>query len=162
MCFGVDSLNALLNILLSPGEKIYSKVNKVLSEFDSSIKNAVVVTDRGSNMVAAFRHENHINCVAHLINNIVEKGIEEVPKASSLIKACTKLVKYFKKSGANSKLKIKELHKNAMEHCVLFITVNRNKLVRNNINPIRKRGAWPNRKHKFYFTCSISKSIIAI
>lgn len=92
------------NILSFVDQKIRSKVEKVLSDFDCSLKNALVVTDRGKNMVAAFRNEKHINCVAHLINNIVEKGIEQVPDISLLVKRCTKLVKYFKKSGTNSQL----------------------------------------------------------
>lgn len=55
-------------------------------------------------MIAAFRNYNHINCVNHLIHNTLQKAIDEEADTLNLQRSCTKLVKYFKKSGLNSKL----------------------------------------------------------
>lgn len=38
------------------------------------------------------------------LNNAVEKSIESVPELANIVSHSTKLVKYFKKSGANSSL----------------------------------------------------------
>lgn len=64
----------------------------------------IIVTDRGSNMIKAFRDLDKIHCVNHLLNNAVEKAIDAVPDMSFIVSTCTKLVKYFKKSGMNSSL----------------------------------------------------------
>lgn len=66
--------------------------------------NPVIVTDRGSNMIKAFCDLDKINCVNHLLNNAVEKAIHAVPEVGEIITICSKLVKYFKKSGMNSSL----------------------------------------------------------
>lgn len=77
-----------------------------MSEFGCSLsEKVIIVTDRGSNMVAAFRNVNHIFCVNHLINNSIEKAIDGITQISDLCHKISKLIKYFKKSGANSDLK---------------------------------------------------------
>lgn len=63
-----------------------------------------MVTDRGSNMVAAFNCFPHIYCINHLLNNVIEKAIKNVEELNELCNLCSKLVKYFKKSGDNCKL----------------------------------------------------------
>ena len=55
-------------------------------------------------MIAAFQEFEHINCANHLLNNVVEKSIHDVPSIDILINKSTKLVKYFKKSGVNTHL----------------------------------------------------------
>lgn len=63
-----------------------------------------MVTDRGSNMIAAFRSFDHIFCINHLLHNVIEKSIKEIPEIIEICNICTKLVKYFKKSGINCSL----------------------------------------------------------
>lgn len=75
-----------------------------LDEFNCSLDRGIIVTDRGSNMKAAFRTTDHIFCINHLLHNIVEKSINENLEIKELCVKCTKLVKYFKISGANAQL----------------------------------------------------------
>lgn len=87
------------------GENIKYKVIKTLTDFNCELSSkAIIVTDRGANMVSAFRACNHIFCINHLLNNAVEKSIKETPEIAELCNICSKLVRYFKKSGINSKL----------------------------------------------------------
>lgn len=77
----------------------------LLSEFNCSLNSkVVVVTDRGSNMIAAFKEDNNIHCISHLIHNTVEKCIKKTTQIDELISLCSKLVKFFKKSGLNAEL----------------------------------------------------------
>lgn len=66
--------------------------------------NPIIVTDRGSNMIKAFHDLQKTHCINHLLNNAVEKGINAVPEVSLMVSTCSKLVKFFKKSGMNSSL----------------------------------------------------------
>lgn len=66
----------------------------------------VIVTDRGSNMISAFRNSNKIHCVNHLLHNIIEKAVLKVQELSDIVNKCSKLVKFFKKSGENSNLRV--------------------------------------------------------
>lgn len=63
-----------------------------------------IVTDRGSNMVAAFRQNNHVFCIDHLLHNTIQKSVQEVDDVAELSQLCTKLAKYFKVSGHNLNL----------------------------------------------------------
>lgn len=77
----------------------------MLTDFGIELNDkAIIVTDRGSNMIAAFRQHNHIFCFAHLLHNVIQKSMQEFERIDDLCRACTKLVKYFKVNGANSKL----------------------------------------------------------
>jgi len=81
-------------------------VSKILDAFDCNLDaKSVIVTDRGANMVSAFKENVHINCIDHLLNNILEKCMEREATVSFQSKLCRKLVKYFKKSGLNPLLK---------------------------------------------------------
>lgn len=85
--------------------KIRCKVDDLLSEYNCTLNNKVmIVTDRGANMIAAFRDCSKIHCVSHLLHNTVEKSIHGVSEIAALCQLCTKLVKYFKKSGENNNL----------------------------------------------------------
>lgn len=75
-----------------------------LSEFNCSLNRAIILTDRGSNMKAAFRTSDHIFCINHLLHNIVEKSINENVEIKELCVKSSKLVKYFKISGGNAQL----------------------------------------------------------
>lgn len=86
-------------------QNINLKVRKILHEFDLVLdNNAIIVTDRGSNMVAAFQTNNHMFCINHLMHNTLQKSMENIPDVANLIHSCTKLVKYFKVTGLNSNL----------------------------------------------------------
>lgn len=61
-----------------------------------------MVTDRGSNMVSAFRPYNHLFCVNHLLQNTLQKSMDEVDEISNMCRISSKIVRYFKKSGSNS------------------------------------------------------------
>lgn len=51
-------------------------------EFDCDLNdNGIIVTDRGSSMIAA------LHCVDHLIHNALQKSIEEVAEAENLCQA---------------------------------------------------------------------------
>lgn len=88
------------------GLNIRTKIEAILKDFgcDLEIDKPVIVTDRGSNMIKAFSDAENIYCVNHLLNNAVEKAIHAIPEMQSLVSNCSKLVKYFKKSGMNSTL----------------------------------------------------------
>lgn len=80
----------------------------ILNDFGCCLeeKKPVIVTDRSSNMIAAFRDNRHIHCMNHLIHNCVEKAVKDVQEIADLVINCSKLVKYFEKSGSNSNLGI--------------------------------------------------------
>lgn len=64
----------------------------------------VFVTDRGSNLVAALKNFTRLNCIEHILNNVVEEACK-VHSVALLISKCKELVTYFKTSGLNLKLK---------------------------------------------------------
>lgn len=55
-------------------------------------------------MIKPFFVLQKIRCVNYLLNKAVEKAIYAVPAISDIVTICSKLVKYFKKSGINSVL----------------------------------------------------------
>ena len=55
-------------------------------------------------MIAAFRDYRHLYCINHLLHNVVQKSVEDVVVVANLYKTCSKLVRYFKKSGLNAQL----------------------------------------------------------
>lgn len=69
------------------------------------IDDPLIVTDRGANMKAAFSGLSSLNCVNHLLDNVIGKVVKEVPELDNMVDCCSKLVKYFKKSGQNNVLK---------------------------------------------------------
>lgn len=87
----------------------FNKIKDVFEDYKLSmdvVKEYVTfVTDRGSNLKAALKDYDRINCYAHLINNIVNEmcGVDTV---KTVIFNASKLVKYFKHSGLNSKLSL--------------------------------------------------------
>lgn len=82
--------------------------------------NVVFVTDRGSNIVAALRHDVRLNCAAHLVNNVLETMFKESTLQTSppllhvqlLLHSCRDLVGYFKRSAIMEKLDT------ALDQCV--------------------------------------------
>lgn len=77
----------------------------MVSDFGCELTDkTVILTDRGANMKKAFEKHQHVACICHLLNNVIQKTIEEVPEVAHLKNLCIKLVKYFKKSGLNASL----------------------------------------------------------
>uniref|UniRef100_A0A1B0DG64 Uncharacterized protein n=1 Tax=Phlebotomus papatasi TaxID=29031 RepID=A0A1B0DG64_PHLPP len=68
------------------------------------IDNLIFVTDRGTNIVNALKGYKRLNCFAHLLNNTVQHALNQTDGAKHLVEQCRKLVRYFKKSGLQSKL----------------------------------------------------------
>ncbi|XP_046812650.1 uncharacterized protein LOC111687833 isoform X2 [Lucilia cuprina] len=91
--------NVLLGIRSMNGEKctsdnIYCKVCNILSEFDCVFtENVTVVTDRGSNIVAAFRSTAYIFCINHLLNNVIQKSIDAVPEVKFICDVSVVVIK---------------------------------------------------------------------
>ena len=81
-------------------------MNRALEQFgcDLQVDFPVIVTDRGSNMISAFRADQNIHCVNHLLHNAVENAIKRVPELAEMVDKCSKIVKFFKKSDENSNL----------------------------------------------------------
>lgn len=75
----------------------------MLNEYDCSLKDKTIVVT-GGNMKAALVQYQNIFCVNHLINNIIDKSIGNSPQIKEFISSCSKLMKYFKKSGENFRL----------------------------------------------------------
>lgn len=77
----------------------------LLSEFCCSLNDpTVIVTDRGSNIKAALKDYENINCISHLLHNTIEKCIKTSEQIDEIVAISSKLVKYVKKSGLNCDL----------------------------------------------------------
>lgn len=63
----------------------------------------VFVSDRGTNIVAALKFYERINCIEHILNNIVA-AICKVSSVSSIVSSASKLVSHFKTTGLNNRL----------------------------------------------------------
>lgn len=90
------------------GSFILSEVKKILAEFsllDSYLSGKIaVVTDRGPNIVNAFKNENNrLNCFIHFINNITQKCCK-LPSAMSILVPVRGTVRYMKVTGLNNLL----------------------------------------------------------
>jgi hAT family C-terminal dimerisation region len=111
---------------------IRKTIVNIISEFTGSeesaektIKSGVFVTDNGANVVAAFKNPcaalecedddgfsdvayRRLSCACHslnlALNLVLEKRVDEVPGLRQFLEKCKKIVKYFKKSGLNSRL----------------------------------------------------------
>lgn len=93
-----------INVLIFLDIIVRIKIQRLLEDYNCKLEDAIMVTDRGSNMVAAFNQFNHIYCINHLLNNVVDKSIKQVDDVAELCNLCSKVVKYFKKSGSNCSL----------------------------------------------------------
>ncbi|KAJ6642790.1 Transposable element Hobo transposase, partial [Pseudolycoriella hygida] len=72
------------------------------------LSNIIFVTDRGANMVAAIPASNRMNCIDHVINNIVEHAldVQDMQSWTELHAKSKLLVSYFKQSSLQSQLPI--------------------------------------------------------
>ncbi|KAL7728508.1 hypothetical protein ACLKA6_012522 [Drosophila palustris] len=73
------------------GFNIRSKIDDILKSFGCDLEedSPVFVTDRGSNMVAAFRDTEKIHCINHLLNNVIEGAIKAVPEMAEIVAICS-------------------------------------------------------------------------
>ncbi|KAL7735177.1 hypothetical protein ACLKA6_014893 [Drosophila palustris] len=73
------------------GFNIRSKFDDILTSFGCDLEedSPVFDTDRGSNMVAAFRDTEKIHCINHLLNNVIEGAIKAVPEMAEIVVICT-------------------------------------------------------------------------
>lgn len=70
-------------------------------ELQSYIDSIIFVTDRGTNMKAALSDYTRYNCINHITNNVIAHAIEPI---KDLISKVSRVVKYMKVNGLNSKL----------------------------------------------------------
>lgn len=101
------SFNAylLFFIFLFLDDVIRLKIEKLLRTFNCGLNEGIMVTDRASNMKAAFNQFPHLYCINHLLNNVLEKSIKHVEEVEEICQLSSKVIKYLKKSGETCKLK---------------------------------------------------------
>ncbi|XP_037940279.1 uncharacterized protein LOC119673117 [Teleopsis dalmanni] len=87
-------------------ERIREKIQEALMELNCDLNNAISVTNRKSNMMGVFSTYDHISCINHLLHDVIEKSIQEVPELKEMCDKCAEFVKYIKKSGVHSELAI--------------------------------------------------------
>lgn len=92
--------------LKKTGENIKSVVIQNLEKYGlgEQFQSLIYVTDRGPNMVAALKNNVRLSCIAHILNNILEKTMDRNTQFSDMINASKSLVKFFKQSGLQNKL----------------------------------------------------------
>ncbi|KAL7723945.1 hypothetical protein ACLKA6_017956 [Drosophila palustris] len=76
------------------GDRIRKKIESILQDFDRDllIDDPMIVTDRGSNMIAAFSGLNTLSYVNHLVHNVIGKVVEEVPELLEMYKGMSSIV----------------------------------------------------------------------
>ena len=92
------------------GDNIKASIVSALHTLGVNIENENITftTDRGSNMIAALRSENRLDCAAHILNTVLRNTFD--PKKgcpddmTSLLNAAKGLVRYFKKTGLQTLL----------------------------------------------------------
>lgn len=90
-------------------ENLRAEIEKVLDEWGLTKKLVAVVSDNASNITAAIRISGwqHIPCVAHSLNLIAQRALQEIKPLQSKVKA---IVESFKRS-AHATAKLKSLQK---------------------------------------------------
>lgn len=85
------------------GNNIHRATMRIIHEYDleSHIDSIVFITDRGTNMISTLRDYTRFNCINHMCNNIIAHAIDPI---KDLISKVSRVVKYMKVNGLNSKL----------------------------------------------------------
>lgn len=97
--------------MVKTNQVLYNEKVAVFESFDISESTANErvkwVTDRGENVRIAYSKEDSVrfNCLAHVINNIVEDMCKKTDEAKKIIANASSLVTYMKRSGLNARLK---------------------------------------------------------
>lgn len=91
-----------LDELSANADNVHIEVVNILMIYGIYINNAVFVTDRGAEIIAALKDIAHrLNCGAHMLKNIVDQMLTKILPGNainSLLKNCRRLVRYTKKS----------------------------------------------------------------
>lgn len=88
------------------GKVVKRMLRCILSDFnlDQRRYDIKFVTDRGGAMVKALEKYERYNCIAHLLNNIVQTAVKPIIETITKI---SRIVKYLKVTGLNTALKIR-------------------------------------------------------
>jgi hypothetical protein len=91
-----------MNYEAGTGVNILRHIESVFADFGIHNPSATInmVTDRDANMKSAFSGYTRINCILHLINNVLKATTRDSSNLQTIIDKCSKLVKYIKKSGS--------------------------------------------------------------
>ena len=87
------------------GLNIKQEFDKILSAVGVDINRVICVTDRGANMLSAFKNSPHLSCCDHVINTVLthvfdfNRILADLPDVRALLTSAKELVRYFKKSG---------------------------------------------------------------
>lgn len=87
------------------GANIKMEFDKILTAAGVNINRVICVTDRGANMLAAFRDSCHISCSDYMINTVLthvfdaRTTLEKLPDVRALLAGTKELVRYLKKGG---------------------------------------------------------------
>lgn len=87
------------------GINIKQELDKIMASFELKSNGVIFVSDRGANMLAAFKDYSHLSCSDHMINTVLthvfdnKKIAESLPDVQVLLTSAKELVRYFKKSG---------------------------------------------------------------
>lgn len=87
-------------------ENVHHMVMGILADYDlyEHIDNIVFVTDRGPDIKAALAGYNRHFCFSHMLNNIVKHASK--PAIDKLTSSISKIIKYMKVTGLNTKLSV--------------------------------------------------------
>jgi hypothetical protein len=99
-----------MNVESNTGIQIKRKMTEELAKYYISAdeESITYVTDRGSNMISAFGSNIRINCIDHLLNNVLENVFTkctQLAELNDLLTSCKELVAYFKRGALQSRLK---------------------------------------------------------
>jgi DNA-directed RNA polymerase subunit M/transcription elongation factor TFIIS len=93
------------------GSTTLSEINNILSSFNIPLQNVIFVTDNASSMKLAFRELQWIGCASHNLNLVQKHAFKEIENFHelrpivNLLENSKELVKYFKHSGLQNRLK---------------------------------------------------------
>ena len=92
------------------GDNIKAAISSALEDLGINIASDQITftTDRGSNMIAALRSEERLDCVAHILNTVQRNAFDAkkgcLAEITELLSAVKGLVRYFKKTGLQTLL----------------------------------------------------------
>lgn len=85
------------------GNNVHRATMAIIHEYElqADIDSIVFVTDRGTNMISALNDYTRYSCINHICNNIISHAIEHI---KDIVTKVSRIVKYMKVNGLNSKL----------------------------------------------------------
>jgi Hermes transposase DNA-binding domain/hAT family C-terminal dimerisation region len=84
----------------STAEHIMEKMREICDTYDMDTfaSDAIMVTDRGANMLKAFEEMDTLACICHLFNSALSNAIDQCNEMLELLDNARKLVKFVKKA----------------------------------------------------------------